>query len=184
MKWHPLNEKAGQDLDTQITPTSLSELLQGNHAEPVTFSNSPSGRFDATKERRVNLRALDRMSDIDFFGSSSNDNSGVAPMSRRDVRRREMSKSGQTYISNQAFMESLRSSYTGDLPAEELEAIEAAALPLGEKLSPSRPAAREFDGGTHTSRSPPIEHLEAAVRRRAGIASPGDWQKWQMHLNW
>ena len=147
-------------------------------------TSSPSGRLHPDRERRAELRQADPWSDVSFYASSRERLSRSAADATSVVQAYRGGPSGgpnpddlqqpsarlphsQSWISNQAWLESLRY-YPGALESARGE----------EELTGS------FSGNTHGAKDIPY-HAEAGVRTRAGLAVPDPaWRPDQVHLDW
>ena len=142
------------------TPGSTSRSRPNTYTARVSahsLTHSPSGRFHPDPQRRLEIRSADITANIDYYAPNG------APDNDRKMKE-------ASWLSSQAFIESLRVYPNPNVPASPL-------LMPGEEIA--------FSGNTNSARRRHTEHVETAIRRRLSIAPPdSDWLPEQLPVKW
>ena len=150
-------------------------LLEGStRGQQLSLTASPTGRFAANAFERTMLRALDPYNNIDYIA-------GRAPDNDRNMKE-------ASWLASQAFVESLRAYpvKAPTTPSARLDSPSKAMIVHEDVQNPGILFNRyTFSGNTYSRSTPPLEHVETAVRRRCGIATrDAEWRVEQLPRVW
>ena len=141
-------------------------------------TKSPSGRTHPSRQRRTEVREAELMNSISYFDGAYA-SSGSKLLTGKSSDKESDQLGGYITADSTRYMAS-----SGWIPGQAW----AEAL----RFYPSKEVANSFgdshialSGNSHTASKIPSEHLEADVRKRAGVASADPaWRNEQLHLTW